>query len=323
MKQVIKNKLIYLLKFSIGIALIVWILSKVDQEKVVEYFGSLDLLTLLLILFFSTIAITVQFLRWRYLVTSNSVSFETKDIIPSFFAGYAFRLMIPGGHAEISKIFLLPGKKRGKAIAVGMEKIFQTYIKLVLILIALTFSFPEYNIFFYPSILILLLLLIFLPKIKWLKMLQEKEVNNLVIFGITLVYSLFIYIIMAIQYFILLNLINTINFVETMHTVIYLWGSGIVPISISGLGVREGLAVYLLDWYGINPAHAVATSLFLFFLNTIIPAIIGIYFIYKKRQHLKDMKDTVKSTRSLWNELKNNKDSSTNSNNEFPLRKGD
>ena len=128
---------------------------------------------------------------------------------------------------------------------------------------------------------------------------------------------------MAIQYFILLNLNNSIKFIETMHTVIYLWGSGIVPISISGLGVREGLAVYFLKWYGINPAHAVATSLFLFFLNTIIPALIGIYFIYQKRQHLKDMKDTVKSTRSLWNELKNNKDNSTNSNNEFPLRKGD
>ena len=148
MKQVIKNKLIYLLKFSIGIALIIWILSKVDREKVVDYFLSLNLSSLLLILVFSVIAVTIQFLRWKYLVTTNSVSFEYKDIIPSFFAGYSFRLMIPGGHAEISKIFLLPGKKRGKAVAVGMEKFFQTYIKLVLILVALTFSFPEYNTLF-------------------------------------------------------------------------------------------------------------------------------------------------------------------------------
>lgn len=310
MKQIIKNKLVYLLKFSIGLALVIWILSKVDREKVVEYFLSLDLLTLLLILAFSIIAVTVQFYRWKYLVTSNSISFETKDIIPSFFAGYAFRLMIPGGHAEISKIFLLPGKKRGKAVAVGMEKFFQTYIKLVLILGALIFSFPDYNIIFYPSIIILLVLLVFLPKLKWLKMLQEKKVNNLVVFGNTLIYSVFIYLIMAIQYFILLNLVNSISFLETMHTVIYLWGAGIVPISISGLGVREGLAVYFLEWYGVNPAHAVATSLFLFFLNTIIPAIIGVYFIYQKRQHLKDMKDTVKSTRSLWQELKNIKENS-------------
>jgi uncharacterized membrane protein YbhN (UPF0104 family) len=306
MKQVIKNKLIYLLKFSIGIALVFWILSRVERQKVVDYFLSLDLLTLFLILVFSIITITVQFLRWKYLVTSNSVSFEYKDIIPSFFAGYSFRLMIPGGHAEISKIFLLPGKKRGKAVAVGMEKFFQTYIKLVLIIIALSFSFPEYNIIYYSSIIILLVLLFFLPKIKWLRILQEKKVNNLVIFGNTLIYSLIIFFIMVIQYFILLNLVNSIQLIETMHTVIYLWGSGIIPISISGLGVREGLAVYFLQWYGVNPAHAVATSLFLFFLNTIIPALIGVFFIYKKRRHLKEMKNTLKSTRSLWKELRNN-----------------
>ena len=310
MQQLIKNKLVYLLKFSIGIALIIWILSRVDRQKVLDYFLSLDLSSLILILAFSVIAVSVQFLRWKYLVTANSISFEYKDIIPSFFAGYSFRLMIPGGHAEISKIFLLPGKKRGKAVAVGMEKFFQTYIKLVLILGALSFSYPDYNIILYSLIIVLIVLLFFLPKIKWLKMLQEKEVNNLVVFGNTLIYSLIIFFIMVIQYYILLNLVNSIEFTETMHTVVYLWGSGIIPISISGLGVREGLAVYFLKLYGIYPAHAVATSLFLFFLNTVIPALIGVFFIYKKRQHLKDMKDTVKSTRSLWNELRNNTENS-------------
>lgn len=314
MQQALKNKLIYLIKISIGFILVIWILSHVDRQKVLSYFLSLDLFTLLLILVLSVITITVQFLRWRYLVTSNSVSFEYKDIIPSFFAGYSFRLMIPGGHAEISKIFLLPGKKRGKAVAVGMEKFFQTYIKLVMILVALSFSFPHYNIFFYPSIGILILLLFFFPKIKLLKKLQEKEVNNLVVFGNTLFYSLIIFFIMVIQYFILLNQVNSITFTETMHTVVYLWGSGIVPISISGLGVREGLSVYFLNFYGIIPAHAVATSLFLFFLNTIIPALIGVYFIYKKRQHLSDMKDTLKSTRSLWRELRNNKENNKSQN---------
>ena len=192
-----------------------------------------------------------------------------------------------------------------------------------MILIALSFSFSEYNFLFYPLIIILLISLFFLPKIKWLKKLQEKEVNSLVIFGNNLIYSMVIFLIMVIQYYILLNLVNSIEFFETLHTVVYLWGSGIVPISISGLGVREGLAVYFLKMYGIFPAHAVATSLFLFFLNTIIPAIIGIYFIYQKRQHLKDMKDTLKSTRSLWNELRQDKNPSNHSSNEFPLKKGD
>lgn len=312
MKQLIKNKLAYILKFSVGFVLIGWILSRVDKQQVIEYFLSLNLSTLLFILLFSAISISIQFLRWKYLVISNSASFEIKDIIPSFFAGYSFRLMIPGGHAEISKIFLLPGKKRGKAVAVGMEKIFQTYIKLVLIFIVLPFSFPVYQGIFYIILFALILLLFIFPKFGWLKFLQEKEVNNIKVFLNTLLYSLGIFLIMTIQYFILLNQVNDIQFFETMHTVVYLWGSGIIPISISGLGVREGLAVYFLNFYGISPAYAVSTSLFLFSLNTVTPALIGVYFIYKKRQHLRDMKDTIKSTRSLWKELRNNKEVTNN-----------
>lgn len=303
MQQTLKNKLAYLAKISIAIMLIIWILSGVDRQKLVEYFLALDLYTLLLVIIFSIVTVTVQFLRWKYLVVCNSSDFNIKDILPSFFAGYAFRLMIPGGHAEISKIFLLPGKKRGKAVAFAMEKFYQTYIKLILILIVLPISFPEYRIIFYIIMTVLILAMFLLPKIGWLKFLQEKDVKNIRVFFNTLYFSLGIFLIMVIQYFILLNQVNEINFWETMHTVVYLWGSGIIPVSISGLGVREGLAVYFLKFYGIFPAHAVATSLFLFFLNTIIPALIGVFFIYKKRQHLKDMKDTVKSTRSLWKEL--------------------
>ncbi len=306
MKQLLKNKLAYILKISVAFILVGWILSQVEREKAIEYFLSINVVTLFFILTFSIITVGVQFMRWRYLVRCNSSDFELKDILPSFFAGYAFRLMIPGGHAEISKIFLLPGKKRGKAVAVGMEKLYQTYIKLVFILIALSFSFAEYNSILYSLIIILLLLLFFLPKIKLLKKLQEKQVNNIKIFFNTFLYSMGIFLIMTMQYFILLNLVHEIEFIETMHTVVYLWGSGIIPISISGLGVREGLAVYFLNFYGISPANAVATSLFLFTLNTVIPALIGVYFIYKKRSHLKDMKDTVKSTKSLWKELRNN-----------------
>jgi hypothetical protein len=89
--------------------------------------------------------------------------------------------------------------------------------------------------------------------------------------------------------------------------VIYLWGAGVIPISISGLGIREGLAVYFLRMYGIAAAYAVATSLFLFALNTIIPALIGIYFIYRKRTYLKDIGDSVRSTRELIHNLRNGK----------------
>jgi uncharacterized membrane protein YbhN (UPF0104 family) len=303
----IKQRLIYLSKFVIGAALVVFLILQVDQKKFIEYFLNLNINTLLLIFFLSSLSWIVQFQRWKYLVENNSINFDKMDLIPSFVAGFTFRLMLPGGHAEISKIYMLSGKKGGKAVAFGMEKFFQTFLKIMLIVIVLPFSFPNYTFLCISIILILTFLYIFFPRLPILKNLQEKEVENYRIFAKTVVYSLGIFTLMSLEYYVLLNQVNSISLLATLHSVIYLWGAGILPISISGLGVREGLAVYFLGMYNIPAAHAIATSLFLFTLNTVLPAMVGIYFIYKRRAYFKEVKHSVKSPREILNHIRNNK----------------
>jgi hypothetical protein len=82
-----------------------------------------------------------------------------------------------------------------------------------------------------------------------------------------------------------------------------------VPISISGLGVREGLAVYFFRLYDVSPANAVATSLFLFVINTILPALVGTYYIYKKRSHFQEIKKGIKSTKEIIASARQNRKS--------------
>jgi uncharacterized membrane protein YbhN (UPF0104 family) len=305
MKEQFKQKLIYILKAGIGLFLVIWILSRVDRQRFLHYFTSISISGFLEILLFSWLSLLIQFRCWKFLVESNSIHFEMKDLIPSFFSGFTFRLLLPGGHAEFGKIFLLPGRKRGKAIAFGMEKFFQGIIKIFLMVMVIPISFPQYSMYAIIIIILLILVFIFFPKIPYLRDLQEKKVNNYKVFVITMLYSLSVFSIMSIQYYILLNQVNTISLVATFHAVIYLFGSGVIPISISGLGVREGLAVYFLKMYGIPAAHAVATSLFLFTINTVTPALLGIYFIYKKRSHLKEIKSTVLSTRTILRNIRN------------------
>lgn len=307
MNQIVKQKLIYLLKAFIGAALVTWILLQIDRQKFIEYFIQLNFGVVLLVSLLSILSLSIQFSRWKYLLLKNSNDLNNRELLPSFFAGFSFRLMLPGGHAEISKIFLLSGKKRGKALAFGMEKFFQTFLKLFLILAVLPLSFPKYKIYCIVLLLALIIACIYIPRIPFIKDIQEKNVNNYVLFANTTFFSLAIFVLMAIQYYILLNQIYSISLLATLHTVIYLWGAGIIPISISGLGIREGLAVYFLKLYGITPAHAVATSLFLFTINTISPALIGIYFIYKKKSYFHDLKSSIRSSRDLIRNLRNGK----------------
>jgi len=309
MQSRVKQLTIYILQICIGVALVVWILSQVDRHKFVEYYRSLSLTSLIIIFALSALGLYVQFRRWKYLVERYSLHFNLADLLPSFFSGYAFRLLIPGGHAEFSKIFLLPGKKRGKVLAYGMEKYAQALIKIFALLIVIPFNFPDFKVY---SILCLLLLLIgyfLFPKIPIIKTFQEKDVHYHRVIGMNFVFAVEIFVIMGMQYYLLLNEVDSISLSATYHTSVYLWSAGMVPISVSGLGIREGLAVYFFKFYSISAAHAVATSLFLFTINTIIPALVGVFYIYKHRAYFGEIKDSVKSTREIIASIRSNKKS--------------
>ncbi len=305
MKALIKQRIIYAVQISIGITLVVWILLQIDREQFVNYFLNISFYNLFIVSLLGVISLILQFRRWRYLVERYSIHFNMKDLIPSFFAGFAFRLIIPGGHAEFSKIFLLPGKKRGKILAFGVEKVFQTIIKVIALLIVLPLTFPEYTIYYIICFLIIVVGYFLFPRIPVLKDLQEKDVNYHRIFAINLLFAFGIFISMGLQYYILLNQVDVVSISATFHTVVYLWGAGMVPISISGLGIREGLAVYFFNFYNVSAAHAVATSLFLFTINTIIPALVGAFYIYKNRTQFGEIKNSLKSTRDIIASIRN------------------
>ena len=307
MESPIKQKIIYAVQICIGLALIIVISMHVDRVQFIDYFKSLSLISLVIIFGLSGVGLYIQFRRWKYLVERYSVNFNSMDLLPSFFAGFAFRILIPGGHAEFSKIFLLPGKKRGKVLAFGMEKFAQALIKISAVLIVLPLTFPDYKIY---SIFILLVLVIgyfLFPRIPILKNLQEKDVNYHRVIGMNLVFAFGIFIIMGLQYYLLINQVDLVSLLATYHTSVYLWTAGLVPISVSGLGVREGLAVYFFNFYGVSAAHAVATSLFLFTINTIFPALVGIYYIYRNRAYFGELKDSIKSTREIIASIRSNK----------------
>ena len=122
-----------------------------------------------------------------------------------------------------------------------------------------------------------------------------------------LVFALGIFIIMGLQYYLLLNQVDSVSLLATYHTSVYLWSAGLVPISVSGLGIREGFAVYFFNFYGVSAAHAVATSLFLFTVNTIFPALVGAYYIYRNRAYFGELKDSIKSTREIIASIRSNK----------------
>lgn len=309
LRDIFKNRLIFAVKYLIGFILLAWILARVDRQNMVTILLSVNATALFYVLAFALINLLLQFRLWKFLVENHSVNFQIKDLLPSFFAGFAFRLMIPGGHAEITKIFLLPGPKRGKAIAFGIEKFFQTAFKIVLILIALPIVLPEYQFILLASAALLLAGFIGLPfylKNERFSRFQEKNVSYKKIFLVSFFHTVPIFLSLALQYHILLNDSFSITFFETSVVTVFVWGAGLIPVSVSGLGVRENIAVLLLAQYGVPGAGAVGISLLLFFINAILPAIAGVFIIIKRRNDIKGAGGEIKKvTRNIIASRKN------------------
>ena len=52
--------------------------------------------------------------------------------------------------------------------------------------------------------------------------------------------------------------------------------TNVLPVTIGGLGVREGAAALLLSHYNVSPAHAALAAFLMFAVNTALPGLIGV-----------------------------------------------
>lgn len=66
-------------------------------------------------------------------------------------------------------------------------------------------------------------------------------------------------------------------------SIISVIATGILPISIGGLGVREGMFVFLMSTFGVKPEVAFAISLGGFFVKTLIPGVFGLIISFDER----------------------------------------
>jgi len=70
----------------------------------------------------------------------------------------------------------------------------------------------------------------------------------------------------------------------------YLWAGNLImfvktvipPISLGELGIREGASVFFLTKFGELPSVAFNASIFLFLINILLPALVGLILMLKK-----------------------------------------
>ncbi len=81
---------------------------------------------------------------------------------------------------------------------------------------------------------------------------------------------------MSLQFYLLLSSLEPVGWQVgfTLPAILVITGS--LPISIMGLGLREGTAALILSRYGVSMESAVAAAFSLFVVNALLPGLIGV-----------------------------------------------
>ena len=80
-------------------------------------------------------------------------------------------------------------------------------------------------------------------------------------------------------FFLLLRAFSPTNFTSAVATYPYIVLAGDLPISFSGVGVREGVAAMLLSPYSVPPGAAVGAAMLWFLFGVLLPAVLGLIWL--------------------------------------------
>ncbi len=77
------------------------------------------------------------------------------------------------------------------------------------------------------------------------------------------------------QYWLMLQLTQSVSFWEIIKRMSLSNLSYSIPVTVAGLGLKESFAVSLLSKIGLQPESIAGTTLAIFIINDVLPALIG------------------------------------------------
>tara|TARA_B100001248_G_C27396098_1_gene465673 strand:- start:794 stop:1732 length:939 start_codon:yes stop_codon:yes gene_type:complete len=296
-----KNFLNFFLKLIVAITIFYFVLKKIDINQVLEIFS----LSLEIILVCTIISLILFFFSsWRL-----SQLYLGKIDFKIFFwlklHGYAsmLNLFIPGKMGDLLKYFLIKkkDKKYPKSYLIGMFVV-ERSIDLLIIICAffLFLGIVNNNIFDFIIILLIFFFFIYFLRQKIPNRIKGKKINcfkNLQVklfrfihhfnlykkklfFNKKIIFILIITIVFWLLSFyqinILINFFNEkLNFFDNSLILVQIILISLIPISISGLGVREFLFIFLFGpLIGNNEAFVI--SIYFYLLRYLFPGILGL-----------------------------------------------
>lgn len=284
----------------IGLILLVLILNIVSLDDLGDAFRGARFTYLVAAALLMIANIGVQILKWNYMLRFLK-NISLKDMLASFFFGVTLGSFTPGQLGEYGgRAIHLPSKEWGTVIGLAViDKLQMAGIMALCGIVSLIILFKVHSIFIMipgalVSILIILPLIRFsiihtvlkrlgLSKLKYAWVRQAAESLSLFTrqdIAVTTVLSILLYGIIYFQLYLLMNAFEQIGPLDSfLAYAAMMFSKTLLPFSIADLGIREFGLVYFASQLGFSAPAALASALLLFFINIVLPALVGLFFI--------------------------------------------
>jgi len=304
-----RDKLLNLLKVCFSLGLLAFLLTQVGWQQTLETLGKARFPYLAAAFVLCLVGIVVRAYRWQILLSALKIDIPLTKLTALYFIGTFFNNILPTGiGGDVVRVYRLSKQSKRPIESVGTVLLDRATGLLALFLIALmalVFSYQSIAPNVAAAILLLCLgswaglglvlrrdwlerwgLLRIMAKIKQLREIYESVYAcGLKAIGGALAISLvFNVLLIAVNYLIALSLgveIPLWYFLLFVPIISFLL---VLPISLSGLGVREGGYVYLFAQAGVSAPLALAMSLLFYALNVATGLIGGVLYAFEGAQ---------------------------------------
>jgi len=307
-----KPAVILLIKLLVSGGLIGYFLTRIHVERFVDTLVSANLSLIALALVVYLLSQAVSAVRWTVLVRPLGIGAPFKDIASYYLIGMFFNLFAPGTvGGDVSRVYyLLKHQQRDDqsrtvpVVRAAMSVLMDRAIGMVVLIwigAAGLLLFPDYPI---PSSIRSLTLLIAMgfvactvmlpvlrrvlpedgnPTIVKLRLVLRSYRSHWSAIAQGVVLSLVVHLIQVWMHVVMgraLNLAIPFSFCLIVYPLVGTFAA--IPISLNGIGLREGGYVLLLGVIGITAENGVAFGLLLFLIVAVDSLLGGVLFLLKR-----------------------------------------
>ena len=291
-----KNRLLFIIKVLISAGLLYYIALKIDWSQMTECLKRGNLFYLSLAAVFGILFNLIKFKKWHCLIKPGNPNHSYNDGAKSYMIGNALGMVTPMRAGDLGRSLYYPSGERAKIM--GLTIVDRMADLSIVFILSISGSFVLINKGFGILVVVLFilsLLLLYSPyaiqkiltsifpnekiRLKIYQLYHVFEMLNFKVITLSLCLSFLAFITIIFEFYCLVTAFEDIHMTSIFLVAPLITLSTVIPVSLMGFGVREGVSILLLSHYQISPLTALSAAFLFFIINNFSISVIGVIFL--------------------------------------------